>query len=97
MVNVRDAGCLDYPKFLLSALLLIFSSVCTFYAILEKKTSFWDVMPGWAALIIFLVILFWLGVMEGLQVGHQPRRLPVTDKALLSSTLLPMVRLPWWS
>ena len=30
--------------------------------------SFWDVMPGWAALIIFIVILFWLGVMEGLQV-----------------------------
>ena len=25
-------------------------------------------MPGWAALIIFIVILFWLGVMEGLQV-----------------------------
>ena len=31
--------------------------------------SFWDVMPGWAALILFVVILFWLGVMEGLQVA----------------------------
>jgi hypothetical protein len=38
MVNVREAGCLDYPKFVLSALLLIFSTVCTFYAIIEKKT-----------------------------------------------------------
>ena len=26
-------------------------------------------MPGWAALILFVVILFWLGVMEGLQVA----------------------------
>lgn len=69
MVNVKDAGWMDYPKFVLSALLLIFSTICTFYAIIEKKTSFWDVMPGWAALILFVVILFWLGVMEGLQVA----------------------------
>jgi len=69
MVDVTKAKCLDYPKFVLSALLLIFSTVCTTYAIIEKKTSFWDVMPGWAALIIFIVILFWLGVMEGLQVA----------------------------
>jgi len=69
MVDVTKAKCLDYPKFVLSALLLIFSTVCTTYAIIEKKTSFWDVMPGWAALIIFIIILFWLGVMEGLQVA----------------------------
>ena len=33
-----QAKCLDYPKFVLSALLLIFSTVCTTYAIIEKKT-----------------------------------------------------------
>ena len=38
MVNVKDAGWMDYPKFVLSALLLIFSTICTFYAIIEKKT-----------------------------------------------------------
>ena len=38
MVNVADAGWLDYPKFVLSALLLVFSTVCTAYAIIEKKT-----------------------------------------------------------
>jgi len=69
MVDVTKAKCLDYPKFVLSALLLIFSTVCTTYAIIEKKTSFWDVMPGWAALIVFLLCIFWLGVMEGLQVA----------------------------
>ena len=26
-------------------------------------------MPGWAALVIFIIILFWLGLMEGLQVA----------------------------
>lgn len=69
MVNVKDASCLDYPKFVISALLLIFSSVCTGYAIVEQKTDFWKIMPGWAALLLFLAVLFWLGVMEGLQVA----------------------------
>ena len=49
------------------------TKICTFFnsGVLISQTahpSFWDVMPGWAALIIFIVILFWLGVMEGLQV-----------------------------
>ena len=49
------------------------TKICSFFnsgvLILETAhPSFWDVMPGWAALIIFVVILFWLGVMEGLQV-----------------------------
>merc|ERR1712110_757799 len=41
----------------------------TFYAILEQKTSFWKAVPGWAALIIFLLVLFLLGVMEGIQIA----------------------------
>jgi len=69
MVNLSEAKCLDYPRFIISALLLIFSSVCTCYAIIEQKTSFWHIVPGWAALILFIAVLFWLGVMEGLQVA----------------------------
>lgn len=69
MVNLNEAKFLDYPRFIMSALLLIFSSVVTCYAIIEQKTSFWHVMPGWAALILFITVLFWLGVMEGLQVA----------------------------
>jgi len=69
MVNLNEAKCLDYPRFIMSALLLIFSLVCTCYAIIEQKTSFWHVMPGWAALLLFITVLFWLGVMEGLQVA----------------------------
>ena len=37
--------------------------------IIEQKTNFWHAVPGWAALIIFIIILFWLGLMEGLQVA----------------------------
>jgi len=58
----------DYIRYVASFALLMFSTVVTFYAILEQKTSFWKAVPGWAALIIFLVVLFLLGVMEGIQV-----------------------------
>ena len=34
MVELSKARCLDYPKFVVSALLLVFSTVCTFYAII---------------------------------------------------------------
>merc|ERR1712154_101912 len=47
----------------------MFSTVVTFYAILEQKTSFWKSVPGWAALIIFLAVLLFLGIMEGLQIA----------------------------
>lgn len=69
MVKLSEAKCLDYPRFLVSALLLIFSCVCTFYAIIEQKTGFWHNIPGWAALLLFFALLFWLGLMEGLQVA----------------------------
>lgn len=69
MVALSEARCPDYPRFVYSALLLIFSCVVTFYAIIEQKTNFWHSVPGWAALLLFLLLLFWLGLMEGLQVA----------------------------
>lgn len=69
MVKLQDSTWLDYIRFVFSAALLTFSAVVTCYAILEKKTSFWPSVPGWAALIIFLVALFFLAVMEGLQIA----------------------------
>ena len=51
----------------LSALLL-FSGVVTCYSILEQKTNMWKEVPGWASLLIFVFVLWLLGVMEGLQV-----------------------------
>ena len=68
MVAISEAKCPDYPRFVCSALLLTFSLVVTFYAIIEQKTNFWHSIPGWAALLLFLFLLFWLALMEGLQV-----------------------------
>merc|ERR1712123_187505 len=69
MVNVEKATIPDYLRFVFSLCLLIFSGVVTCYAILEQKTSMWKVVPGWASLIIFILVLFLLGVMEGLQIA----------------------------
>jgi len=69
MVNLKDSTVFDYIRYVGSFALLMFSTVVTFYAILEQKTSFWKAVPGWAALIIFLLVLFLLGVMEGIQIA----------------------------
>ena len=69
MVNLKDATKLDYLRFAFSASLLVFSGVVTCYAILEQKTSMWKIVPGWASLLIFILVLFLLGIMEGLQIA----------------------------
>jgi len=69
MVNVKEATIPDYLRFVLSFALLIFSGVVTCYAILEQKTNMWKAVPGWASLIIFILVLYLLGVMEGLQIA----------------------------
>jgi len=82
MVHLKDSTVFDYIRYVASFALLMFSTVVTFYAILEQKTSFWKAVPGWAALIIFLVVLFLLGVMEGIQIAlvELKRQDPATYK-----------------
>jgi len=41
MVNLKESSIFDYIRYVFSFALLIFSTVVTFYAILEQKTSFW--------------------------------------------------------
>lgn len=48
---------------------MVFSFVVTFYAIWEQKTGFFKEVPGWGSLIIFIVALFLLGIVEGLQLA----------------------------
>jgi len=69
MVNVKKATIPDYLRFIFSLCLLIFSGVVTCYAIWAQKTSMWQGVPGWASLIIFVMVLFFLGVLEGLQIA----------------------------
>jgi len=69
MVNLKQATIPDYIRFVFSFALLVFSGVVTCYAIVEQKTNMWKGVPGWASMIIFLLVLFLLGVMEGLQIA----------------------------
>lgn len=69
MVQLRESSIFDIFRYILSACLLTFSCVVTGYAILTQKTGFWKAVPGWAALILFIVVLFLLGLVEGLQLA----------------------------
>jgi len=83
MVKLVDSTVFDYIRYVGSFALFVFSTVVTFYAILEQKTSFWKVVPGWASLLIFLLVLFLIGVMEGIQIALVELKLqdPATYKA----------------
>jgi len=69
MVHLREASLWDITRFIFSLGLLLFSGVVTCYSILEQKTSMWKEVPGWASLLIFILVLWLLGVMEGLQIA----------------------------
>merc|ERR1711913_154343 len=69
MVNLKESSVLDIVRYIFSLGLLIFSGVVTCYSILEQKTSMWKEVPGWASLLIFIFVLWCLGVMEGLQIA----------------------------
>merc|ERR1712241_1476776 len=83
MVNLKDSTVYDYIRYVGSFALFVFSTVVTVYAILQQKTSFWQAIPGWAALLIFLLVLFLIGVMEGIQIALVELKLqdPATYKA----------------
>merc|ERR1712073_238956 len=69
MVNLKDSSVLDIVRYIFSLGLLLFSGVVVCYSILEQKTSMWKEVPGWASLLIFIFVLWCLGVMEGLQIA----------------------------
>jgi len=69
MVKLRDSSIFDYIRYVFSACLLVFSATCTVYAIWNQKTGFWKEVPGWGALILFVAVLFLLGIVEGLQLA----------------------------
>merc|ERR1712192_76594 len=83
MVNLVNSTIFGYIRYVGSISLFLFSTVVTFYAILEQKTSFWKAVPGWASLLIFLLVLFLIGVMEGIQIALVELKLqdPATYKA----------------
>lgn len=69
MVNLKKVSPWDHIRFVISTLILLFSLVVTAYAIIMQHTSFWKSVPGYVALIIFIVDLSILGIVEGLQIA----------------------------
>nr|XP_018671041.1 uncharacterized protein LOC108950256 isoform X1 [Ciona intestinalis] len=69
MVNFSESSPFDYIRYVISFTLLSFSIAVTSYAIFEGRTGFWPQVPGPAAFALFLVCLFLLGVVEGLQIS----------------------------
>merc|ERR1711997_783705 len=69
MVNLKESSVLDIVRYIFSLGLLVFSGVVVCYSIIEQKTSMWKEVPGWASLLIFIFVLWCLGVMEGLQIA----------------------------
>jgi len=69
MVHLKDAKPWDIARFIFSLALLLFSGVVVCYSIVEQKTGMWKEVPGWASLLIFIFVLWLLGVMEGLQIA----------------------------
>lgn len=69
MVQLSEAKPWDIARFIFSLGLLVFSGVVTCYSIVEQKTGMWKEVPGWASLLIFIFVLWLLGVMEGLQIA----------------------------
>merc|ERR1711936_1092660 len=69
MVHLHEAKAWDIASFIFSLASLLFSGVVVCYSIVEQKTSMWKEVPGWASLLIFIFVLWLLGVMEGLQIA----------------------------
>lgn len=70
MVDVSRPGVYDCICFVLSSGLFLFCALLTFYAICTVHTDFYpSQVPGWAALLIFLLDLFLLALVEGLMVA----------------------------
>nr|CAB3263294.1 uncharacterized protein LOC108950256 [Phallusia mammillata] len=69
MVELRDSTVWDYLRFVISFVLLLFSTVVTIYAIVNGNTGFWKSVPGPVALLLFFICLLLLGIVEGLQIS----------------------------
>ena len=59
-----------YGRCLMSVGLVIFSFYVTLYALFNGKTTMWDGVPAWASVILFAILLFIIGLLEGSQIAY---------------------------
>ena len=65
---------------------------------MEQKTGMWKEVPGWAGLIIFICVLWLLGVMEGLQIAlvELKRANPESYKDIYPTAYRPELQRRYW-
>merc|ERR1711997_998998 len=56
-------------RVLFSFALLTFSLTVTLAALFEGKTTMWDSVPGWLAVILFFLLMSVVGMLEGMQIA----------------------------
>lgn len=54
----------------MSVCLLVFAFIATFYALFDGKTTMWDFVPPGISVVIFLILLFIIGLLEGSQIAY---------------------------
>lgn len=54
---------------LISLAILCFSLAVTMEAVFNNKTTMWDGVPSWIAVIIFVILLCIVGMLEGMQIA----------------------------
>ena len=67
----RDAAkaFFHWGRVLFSMVVLCFSLAVTLEALFKGQTTMWDVIPNWAAVIIFFVLLSLVGLLEAMQIA----------------------------
>jgi len=62
-------GFFHWGRVFFSMAVLGFCLAVTIEAILNGQTTMWDVVPGWAAVIIFFVLISLVGLLEAMQIA----------------------------
>jgi len=67
----RSAGAsiFFFGRCLLSLAILCFCLAVTFTALFDGKTTMWEGVPAWLAVIVFFVLMSIVGMLEGMQVA----------------------------
>jgi len=58
-----------FVRCLISLAILCFSLAVTMEALFNDKTTMWDGVPAWLAVIIFFILLCIVGMLEGMQIA----------------------------
>ena len=70
-----------YGRCLLSLAVLVGCFAVTLQALFQDKTTMWEGIPSWAAVIVFFVLMSVVGMLEGMQIAFfAVSKLPSTER-----------------